>query len=249
MDKIERVFKDIQAFYKKNANPEIVKKYAKFFREGYDAYGIDTQIYANKVDQLYSEIEMDFKLSDLKHLFKMLLESNKFEEVSTVINLLSRMRIYYSKTLFKDIMKWLAKYFHNWAHVDIASNIVLSKFILEGVISHDDLLAYHKHDTKWVRRAIAVTTVYVFYTDKKLPPVLKAGNLLVDDPVREVGQGVGWMLRDAWKVYPEKIEKFLTKHVRTGNRTAKISVDGPSSKGGECEKMDKEYRKKFRRPK
>ena len=240
MDKIQSALEEIQGFFRQNANPDNVKKYSRFFREGYDAYGVDSKIYVAQVDLWYDKFKSEFNLADFKQLFNKLLDSNKYEEVSLTVTFLSRMPEHYSKTLFKQIMNWLNQYFQNWAHVDICSSQVLAKFILNGVISHEDLLKYYDHKSKWVRRAVAVTTVYVFYEDQQLSPVLAAGDLLINDLVREVGQGVGWMLRDTWKVYPKKIEQFLTKHVRTGNRTAYQYA---------CEKMDKDYRRKFRRPK
>jgi len=240
MDKATKIFKMMQSFFRKNADPEIVKKYARFFRDGYDAYGADPKIYSKQLDIWFDETSKDFRISDYKKLFGMLLESGKEEEFGVVNRFLSHMQKHHSKSLFKSIRTWIGKYYRNWAQIDSLCSQVLSPMMLNGVISHDDLLAWHNHDSKWVRRCIPVTTVYAFYKDKKLPPVKKVADLMVNDPVREVGQGVGWMLRDAWKVYPKEIERLLLKHVETGNRTAYQYA---------CEKMDKEYRKKFRRPK
>src|SRR5262252_2976556 len=39
---LARVIADeVQAFGAANANPELVKKYSRYFREGYDAWGLD----------------------------------------------------------------------------------------------------------------------------------------------------------------------------------------------------------------
>ena len=40
----DKLFNEIRAFCKKNADDKIVQKYAKYFVEGYDAYGIDGKL-------------------------------------------------------------------------------------------------------------------------------------------------------------------------------------------------------------
>lgn len=240
MDMVTKTFKMMQAYFKKQADPKMIEKYSRFFRDGYDPYGADPKVYSKQLDIWYEEVRDDFRISDYRSLFGMLLESGKEEEFSVVIRFLRHMEKFHSKTLFKNIKGWVARYFRNWAQIDSLCASVLSPMLLNKVITHKDLFEWHSHESKWIRRCVPVSTIYVFYKDHKLPPIKKAADLLVNDPVREVGQGVGWMLRDAWKVYPREIEKLLHKHVKTGNRTAYQYA---------CEKMDKEYRLKFRRPK
>jgi len=38
------------------------------------------------------------------------------------------------------------------------------------------------------------------------------------DPAREVHQGVGWFLREAWKIQPIPVEEFLLKYKDTAPR-------------------------------
>lgn len=240
MDRADRAIRTIRSFYKKNSDPLVVEKYSRFFREGYRAYGVNPEIQSKEIQKWIDQLEDEFTLKDYKKLFVGLFESGMNEETSTVIRFLTNLERYYSKSLFAQIRAWIGKYFTNWAQTDSVCKYVLREFILRKIVSYNDLIAWHTHKSKWVRRAVPVTTVEAFYKEQKITPVLKVGNLLIDDPVREVGQGVGWMLRDAWKIYPDRIEKLLKKHVKTGNRTAYQYA---------CEKMDKEYRLQFRRPK
>ena len=52
---------------------------------------VDKDKYLAILDQWYAKIEPDYKITDFKRLFKMLLVSNKYEEVNVVVNFLSRM--------------------------------------------------------------------------------------------------------------------------------------------------------------
>ena len=38
--KLETIAEEIRAFCRRNADPALVKKYAIYFKEGYDAYGV-----------------------------------------------------------------------------------------------------------------------------------------------------------------------------------------------------------------
>jgi 3-methyladenine DNA glycosylase AlkD len=240
MDKVSPTIKMMRKFFNDNADLKIVKKYSRFFKDGYDAYGIENNLFLAQLNQWFEQLKQGFKLAEFKKLFVELQKSGKYEEISTSIWFLTRLKKYHTKTLFKQIMTWVDQYYTNWAHVDVLSGQVLSAMVLDKVITLNDLLVYHENESKWIKRCIPVTMVSVFQEENNIQSILKVGNLMLNDPVREVGQGVGWMLREAWKKYPEKIEKLLIKHIKTGNRTAYQYT---------CEKMDKEYRKKFRRPK
>jgi 3-methyladenine DNA glycosylase AlkD len=240
MDKITRAEKMIHHFFRKNADPGIVEKYSRFFREGYDPYGIDPKLQSEQTKRWVQELGPELNFTEKKKLFVKLMASGKSECYSVVLNFLIDSKKNHSPALFNNLKTWIEKYFTNWAQVDSFCSQLIGPMILDGAVSYDDLLKWHTGQSKWVRRAVPVGTIYAFYQHNKLKPVIKVADALINDPVREVGQGVGWMLRDAWKIYPQEIEKLLLKHVKTGNRTAYQYA---------CEKMAKEYRLKFRRPK
>jgi hypothetical protein len=41
---IDSKIKEIREFCESNSDPEIIKKYSKYFKEGYDGYGIDKNV-------------------------------------------------------------------------------------------------------------------------------------------------------------------------------------------------------------
>jgi 3-methyladenine DNA glycosylase AlkD len=63
---------------------------------------------------------------------------------------------------------------------------------------------------------------------------------LMMDPEREVHQGVGWFLREAWKIQPAPVEEFLLKYKDTAARLIFQYA---------TEKMDSEQKERFRRTK
>jgi hypothetical protein len=48
---INNKIKEIRSFCMNNSNPEIIKKYSKYFKEGYDGYGIEQKAFENQRDK------------------------------------------------------------------------------------------------------------------------------------------------------------------------------------------------------
>ena len=53
------------------------------------------------------------------------------------------------------------------------------------------------------------------------------------DPEREVHQGVGWFLREAWKIEPLPVEEFLLKYKETAAKTDFPVCHGKDESGAE----------------
>lgn len=72
-----------------------------------------------------------------------------------------------------------------------------------------------------------------------MPSILFVEKLMAD-PEREVHQGMGWFLREAWKISPAEVEAFLEKYKETAPRLIIQYA---------CEKMTAENKLRFRRTK
>ncbi|ADQ16688.1 hypothetical protein Lbys_0950 [Leadbetterella byssophila DSM 17132] len=42
--------KEVRGFCEINSDPEIIKKFQKYFKEGYDGYGIDENVFKKQID-------------------------------------------------------------------------------------------------------------------------------------------------------------------------------------------------------
>ena len=74
---------DIVLFCQSNGDEATIIKYSKYFKEGYDAYGVPTEIFLAKIDALYSSGTIDLPL--LLESAPQLLLSGKYEETSFAI--------------------------------------------------------------------------------------------------------------------------------------------------------------------
>jgi 3-methyladenine DNA glycosylase AlkD len=232
--------REIRRFLKANADPAIVKKYSIYFKEGYDPYGVAFDKLGPKIDEWFGICRERLDRKQLLALCENLLKTGKFEEVSVALGFMERLRSEYNKTLFSTVGKWFEKYIINWGHCDAACHTIVYSFLVDEVVDFKDLLAWTDSPHRWKRRAAAVTMVKDFYKGgtANVTQALQVSRKLILDPERVVQQGTGWLLREAWKKSPPKVEDFLLKWK---DQAPRLIIQYAT------ERIDKEKRKRFKR--
>jgi len=201
--------RQVRRFCKANANEAIVKKYSRFFREGYDAYGLDDKAYNECVAQVSMENNITLRLAlDAAPEF---LESGKYEETIFAIRFLKMHIGEFTLDTFKQLEKWFQHGIGNWAHADILSGDVFPVFLIENIVPLKAFESWRTAGNKFQRRAAAVTLIKTLKEKKDFRELFEFIEPLMTDSAREVHQGVGWFLREAWKLRKVETEKFLMK--------------------------------------
>ncbi len=103
-----------------------------------------------------------------------------------------------------------------------------------------DLSSWLDSPFKFQRRCVPVTLIKHMKKTRQVMPSIIFVEKLMADPEREVHQGMGWFLREAWKISPAEVEPFLEKWKETAPRLIIQYA---------CEKMTKEDKQRFRRTK
>ena len=240
MNKIDQKFNEIRQFCIENANPEIVKKYSKFFTEGYDAYGLTQEIYENKRDKYLELWKTEMTIEDYLTLGDKLISTGKYEEASFGISFVYTNKDKLKASDFERIGLWLENGIANWGHTDVLSGKLLSYFTINNLVEIEAFNEWTKSTSIWKKRAVPVTLLESLKTTVPLKRILAIIDPLMNDGAKKVQQGLGWLLREAWKLHPEETEKFLMKWKDSCGRTIIQYA---------TEKMDKEYRLKFRKEK
>jgi 3-methyladenine DNA glycosylase AlkD len=232
--------REIRRFLKSHADPAIVKKYCIYFKEGYDPYGVAFDTLGPKINEWFGICREKLDRKQLLALCESLLKAGKFEEVSVALGFMERLRDEYNKTMFNTVGKWFEKYIINWGHCDAACHTIVYSFLADKVVDFRDLLAWADSPHRWKRRAAAVTMVKDFYKGgaANVTQALQVSRKLILDPERVVQQGTGWLLREAWKKSPQKVEDFLLKWK---DQAPRLIIQYAT------ERIDKEKRKRFRR--
>ena len=229
---------EIRVFCTQHADPAIVQKYTPYFKEGYDGYGIATDIFKAKVKELLASgtITMETVVEASYDL----IASEKYEEPSFAMQLLNGFSKLYTKDTFQVIEEWFTIGIRNWAHTDTLCSILLDPMLKKRIFVMKDLSKWRKSKHRFQRRAVPVALIKSAKKCDDIQPYLSFLDPMMMDPERVVHQGLGWFLREAWKVYPKQVEEFLMKWK---NDAARLIFQYAT------EKMTKEYRVRFRKEK
>jgi hypothetical protein len=204
----QQLITDIRSFCTKNANAANVIKYSRYFKEGrFNGYGLSTLQMRSKAKELLKipGLSLEFVLEAAPAL----IQSGKHEETVFVILLAKALHKHYSREVFHNITGWYSSGINNWALSDAMSSYILPLFISKGIVEISDFKSWLVAENKFQRRSVPVTLIKILKTHQHYPGLFSFIECLMTDPEREVHQGTGWFLREAWKRKPIETEAFL----------------------------------------
>jgi len=232
---------EITTYCVANANDAIVKKYAIYFKdgkEGYDAYGLSTELLLSKVKELNNNSSVTLPL--ILEAAPLLLKSGKHEETAFVLLLAEGKLKLLKAENFDEISQWYTYGIINWAQCDLLCNKIIPWFFLKNLIPLSSLEAWQTSSYRFQRRSVAVPLVKLLKSTDNYAPFFELITPLMMDSERVVHQGLGWFLREAWKKQPVQTEHFL---LLWKDRAARLIFQYAT------ERMSKEERLRFRRSK
>lgn len=232
------LFNELREYCIANADEKVVEKYSRYFKEGFDAYGLTTELLLAKVDEIASREEVD--LDVILNTADLLIPTGKYEEMSFAFALTKKYKKAFTKSTFLSIESWFEKGINNWAITDAICGELTPYFIEKKIVDLDDFVSWRDAASKFQRRAVPVSFIKPFKKGENLMPMLEFIDPMMMDKERVVHQGLGWFLRECWKKQPEPVEEFLYKWK---NDAARLIFQYAT------EKMTKEYRKQFRKEK
>ncbi|KAF5059365.1 DNA alkylation repair enzyme [anaerobic digester metagenome] len=237
--KAEELFQKLKSYCIEHANPELVTKYSRYFKEGvYDAWGLSQALMDAKKDELKKAgnltVDLVFDTAPL------LMKSGKYEETSFVLILLSLVKDKLQKTDIQRIENLFETGIRNWAHADYLGMFFLPELMKQDLMGKEDFRGWVTSPYKFQRRCVPVTFIKLLKTGIAFQELFTFLEPLMLDPEREVHQGMGWFLREAWKLKNAETETFLLKWKDSAPRLIIQYA---------CEKMDKTNKARFRRAK
>jgi 3-methyladenine DNA glycosylase AlkD len=197
--------------FRQAADPARVKKYARFFKEGYDAYGLPDGFITAEKDRLLKEYGAEWGLAAILALGDLLVADGKYEEVFLAITLAAARPRDFAPENLTRFAGWLDRGVCNWAHCDTLCGEVLGPMLAAGVAPLAALAGWRAAPSKWRRRAVPVAMLALLKSKPAVKPLVAFVEPMMTDADRVVHQGVGWFLREVWKVEPKPVETFLRK--------------------------------------
>ncbi|NTV83549.1 MAG: DNA alkylation repair protein, partial [Bacteroidales bacterium] len=149
---------EIIAFCKANSNEELVKKYARYFKEGgYDAYGVAYPLMQEKVKEILDrpEVSLDFVMQ----ASRLLIPGVKYEEPSFALMMVKALKKHYTAETFREIGHWFDIGIRNWAHTDAMCSEILAHFLLQKLIPYGEMEGWKLGQNKFQRRAVPVALI------------------------------------------------------------------------------------------
>jgi len=207
--KLDAIAEEIRGFCRANADRATIECYSKYFKEGYDAYGVPFEAFREEQEKLLSLHRDDLGLEGFLDLGDVLFASGKFEEGSIAINLVQAFHEEFTPDVLARFGEWLEKYVRNWAHTDVICGTLLSPLIKNGVVSLADLSSWRESPSTWKRRAVPVAMVEFLGIREDYGPLLDFVALMMMDKEVMVQKGLGYFLREVWKRQPGLVEEFL----------------------------------------
>lgn len=232
------LFDEIRNYCLSKADEKIVEKYSRYFKEGFDAYGLNSEQMHAKTDEIVAR--EGFNLALALQTAELLIPTGKYEETSFAYLLTYNCKKEFTKSTFKAVEKWFELGITNWGHTDVICSELTPYLISNKIVGLNDFKDWRTAKNKYQRRAVPVSFIKPFKAGFELKSLLDFIDPLMMDNERVVHQGLGWFLRECWKKQPEPVEEFLHKWK---NDAARLIFQYAT------EKMTKEYRQQFRKEK
>jgi DNA alkylation repair enzyme len=227
---VKTYFEEIQQFYRDNADPANVKKYQRYFTEGYDAYGVDGKLTEKQRATWLKEWNDKLSWNDWLDLADLLLAADKYEENMCGVSFIIEQRERLDAKVFDRVEAWYANgWIRNWAQVDVSATQILQPLVLDGHVEHKRFAPWRSADSKWQRRASAVASIGMLGGQMSNAAGVPKGKAVPEHaiPVEElcefvrpmvgstekvIQQGAGWFLKRAWVLFPDETEAWLIAH-------------------------------------
>lgn len=236
MNTPEQLYADIISCCEANTNEVIVKKYSRYFKEGWNAYGVTSELLHTKVKSILEATGKDYNL--IIRTCRLLVKGPKYEEVSIAYLLIKSFEKQFTYDTFKEIEKWFETGINNWAHTDVICSEIIPFFFKKSLITLDDLSGWRTAANKFQRRAVPVSMIKLLKVTEDYSPFFNFIDPMMLDLEREVHQGLGWFLREVWKIRNDETETFLLKWK---NQSPRLIFQYA------CEKMTPEGKQRFKR--
>jgi 3-methyladenine DNA glycosylase AlkD len=186
-----------------------------YFKPGEEVwfFGVDTPTQRRIAGGLYQRVREVWTIADATQFCDLLIKRREMELKNAGILLLARYRKSFDKSLLRNIESWLANdHCANWAATDALCGEVLGPLIRQHPSLASKLKAWTGKRNLWLRRASAVGIIHSARRGERLDDAYAIAESLFKYPEDLIHKATGWMLREAGKPDPTRLESFLLEH-------------------------------------
>jgi len=216
---MDPVIKHIRQELEAQADPEIRKTSARFFKEEITCYGIKTATVVGIAKKYWREIK-DRDKQEIFAFCEELYRSGYLEESFIVSNWAYALSGRYEGGDLAVFRRWIDTYITNWASCDSFCNHAMGDFMEQYPEFIEELKRWTLSQNRWMRRAAAVSLIVPAKHGKFLPEAIEIADLLLRDGDDMVQKGYGWLLKEVSRKHMDAVYSYVMKNKRGMPRTA-----------------------------
>lgn len=185
---------------------------ARYFRgeQGLRFYNVGTATLRSLARSIYDDNRTEWSVRDAMRLADRLIRDPHLETKAVGIEVVSRYRRSFTPRLLSSWKRWLAQDLSaNWATTDLICGTLIGPLLADQPQLIRLMRAWATHRNMWVRRAAAVALIPPMRRELALDEAYGVAKILHRDREDLIQKAVGWMLREAGKQDPQRLERYL----------------------------------------
>jgi 3-methyladenine DNA glycosylase AlkD len=194
----------------------------RYFRGSGDLrfYNVGSTAVRDMAKAIYRAHADTWTVADAMTLADELIEDAYLDTKGVGIELVRLFQRQFTPRLLPQWKRWLARdYSSNWATTDAICGYLIGPLVRAHPQLAPRVASWSRDRNMWVRRASAVGLISSARKGIALTTVYRVAKQLHGDREDLIQKAVGWMLREAGKADPARLERYLKVNVRLIPRT------------------------------
>lgn len=207
---------------KRAGTPSRAKGAARYFQayERLTFFGVDSPTVRRMASAIRAGAAREWTFDEARRFARTMIARPELEAKALGIALLGRFRREFDRSLLSDARRWLERSCHDWASTDGLCADVVAPLLVAQPGLRRVLRGWRRSPQLYVRRASAVGLIGLARRGRHLDEAYGAARALAREDHHLMQKAVGWLLREAGKTDPGRLERFLRAHGRTLGRTS-----------------------------
>jgi 3-methyladenine DNA glycosylase AlkD len=197
------------------ANVHRARQTKAYFKASEDVwfFGVDTPTQRRIAGGLFQLVRGGWKIAEAIAFCDLLIKRREMEMKNVGIFMLAHYQKSFDKSLLRNVESWLAHDLcANWAITDALCGEILGPLVRQYPVLTAKLKTWTGKRNLWLRRAAAVGIIHSARRGEQLDDAYAIATSLFKYPEDLIHKATGWMLREAGKPDPARLESFLLEH-------------------------------------
>jgi 3-methyladenine DNA glycosylase AlkD len=216
----QRVSREVLAYLAAQADPDRAESSQRFFKEPVALFGVSAAEQRRLARRLGTRLRPHWTWHQAVELVELLVQEPRLEARAVGFLVLAQFMDELPGAALPRIKSWLAWHSGNWATVDLLAPDVLGALLDRYPDLISEVETWTSSANPWVRRATAVAFVRHARRGKHLGAIYRIARRLCGDEEDLVNKALGWLLREAGRSDPDRLERFLLEQGSNMHRTA-----------------------------